>query len=92
MLNIYSKQIKLLLRMLVHTRILYQLIVITFYENVPENKIEELNLNPAEGFLQELESCAAQIQDILEVADEFFDGNFIAIISADALKKVGFGE
>ena len=76
-----------------HTRGLFLLIIVSYYENIPDHVLDKLpDLNIVERSIEELGSCVEDIQVILEAADEILDGSFLATMSADALMKVSFGE
>ena len=76
-----------------HTRGLFLLIIVSYYENIPDHILDKLpDLNIVERSIEELGSCVEDIKVILEAADEILDGSFLATMSADALMKVSFGE
>ena len=76
-----------------HTRGLFLLIIVSYYENIPDHVLDKLpDLNIVERSIEELGSCVEDIEVILEVTDEILDGSFLATMSADALMKVSFGE
>ncbi len=76
-----------------HTRSLFLIILVSYYENIPDHVLDKLpDLNIVERSIEELGSCIEDIQVVLEAADDIFDGSFLATMSADALMKVGFGK
>ena len=73
-----------------YARLLYSLILVTYYNNIPQDILENYSsLNPVSEVLEEICGSMTAVQSICKAANHAFGEVFMAALTSDPAWKLG---
>ena len=76
-----------------YARLLYSLILVTYYNNIPQDILEnESSLDPVSEVLEEILGCMTAIESICKAANVAFSRFFMAALKSDPAWNLGLSK
>ena len=81
---------KTVFRFILYARLLYSLILVTYYSNIPQDSVENnSSLDPINEVLNEIGGCMTAVYSICEAANDALSRLFMAALTSDPAWDLG---
>ena len=76
-----------------YARLLYSLILVTYYNNIHQDNLEnDSSLNPIREVMEEIVGCMTAVHSICKAANDAFSGLFMAALTSDPAWNLGLSK